>query len=646
MFQILKIKATNFVLYESLEIDFRKLEGNLIFITGNNLEISGTDSNGVGKTLIGDLICDLLFDKTIRRHPQGSFIGKFQKWMSSSIIILDTLSKKKYLINKFRNHPKHGDKVFFIEKGKTKKDLSKKRKADTYKLIWKVLNINWNTFKNRNYFGQEDSNRFLRVTDSKKADIIIDIQDLNDIQKARDISHTNIKEIKKKEEKHNWDLTERKGHLSFVNNSLKKARVQKESFLKENTDRLLDIELETKKKKEELLSLSPELLKEEIKTENNKLSKIKDKLRKRDKILKELFDLSHNLDVLKNKISFETDQKDDLTSKILQTKNELYDVKKRLISVCSKCGANLTKKRAKKTIMALNIDLFNYEHRLENCERSIKALIADEKDLSQVVNDKKKFLKRFKPQISKKEEIEGNLLKLREKKLKIKSLLDSIKISRARKIRIEKEIGRIKSGKILSYSNLIKEKKKAVKEIKQKENLLKDLNEEKSKNEFSKAVFEKTIRNLFNSFLDNLNVFCNIYLESLCDNDISVSFHPFSERKSKKVVDEIRVMVSVGKEESRDFRTYSGGEKERIELTTQLALFSSGDSNFPFLFLDEPFEGADKTGRERVLNLLQEVAEKGNKVFCVSNKVVPVGYGNSIEIERKSRKAVVKWLKS
>ena len=195
-FEFIRLRATNFVLYEDLEINFRELEGNLIFITGKNLDVSGTDSNCSGKTLIGDIFTDLLFDKTIRRHSQGSFIGKFGKWCSSSLLIEDTLSEKRYLIKKFRKHPKHGDKLFFIEqfKGK-KKDLSRKTKADTYKRIAKVFGINWRTFRNRNYFGQDDPERFLKVTDAKKAEIIIDIQDLHDFQKAKDLSSSNLKEI-------------------------------------------------------------------------------------------------------------------------------------------------------------------------------------------------------------------------------------------------------------------------------------------------------------------------------------------------------------------------------------------------------------------------------------------------------------------
>ena len=128
-FEFVRLQAENFVLYENLDIKFEELEGNLIFITGKNLDVSGTDSNCSGKTLIGDIFTDLLFDKTIRRHSQGSFIGKFCKWCSSSILIKDTISKKNYLIKKFRNHPKYDDKVFFIEKFKSeKKNLSRKKK--------------------------------------------------------------------------------------------------------------------------------------------------------------------------------------------------------------------------------------------------------------------------------------------------------------------------------------------------------------------------------------------------------------------------------------------------------------------------------------------------------------------------------------
>ena len=88
--KFLKLTGENFVLYEGFELDFRKLVGNIVFISGTNLDVAGADSNYSGKSLIGDMITDVLFDKTIRRHSQDSFVGAFKKWTLTSLLFKDT----------------------------------------------------------------------------------------------------------------------------------------------------------------------------------------------------------------------------------------------------------------------------------------------------------------------------------------------------------------------------------------------------------------------------------------------------------------------------------------------------------------------------------------------------------------------------
>jgi hypothetical protein len=267
-FEFLELKALNFVLYKSLKIDFTELEGNLIFITGKNFDVSGVDSNCSGKSLIGDILTDLFFDKTVRRHSQKNFIGEWKKWCLTKITLRDTLTKDQYSIIKYRNHPTHNDKVFFVKN--TTVNLSKKTKADTYKVIAKVFGINWSTFKNRNFFGQDDDGRFLRVTDSKKADIIIDIQNLHDLQESQKKAKKNMKEIKLKlligetklesiqekikfieefeeeeKERNEKDLSNAKVSLGRIRSEIKKKEIEINAFenvdesLQEMSDRLV-----------------------------------------------------------------------------------------------------------------------------------------------------------------------------------------------------------------------------------------------------------------------------------------------------------------------------------------------------------------------------------------------------------------------
>ena len=109
MFEIIRLSARNYVHYKKLDINFKELSDNLVFITGRNLDTAGSVSNGSGKSVIGDLITDLLFDKTIRRHSSKSFIGSFAKWNYGLIQVENSITKDLYIIKKYRDHPLTGN---------------------------------------------------------------------------------------------------------------------------------------------------------------------------------------------------------------------------------------------------------------------------------------------------------------------------------------------------------------------------------------------------------------------------------------------------------------------------------------------------------------------------------------------------------
>jgi len=638
-FELLKLRAKNFVLYEDLNIDFQTLEGNLIFIVGKNLDISGTDSNGTGKTLIGDLITDLLFDKTIRGHSQQSFIGKFDKWCFSSLFVRESLSGEVYSIEKYRKHPKHGDKLFFKKGPKSKgSDLTKKTKALTYDIIWKTLGLNWHTFKNRNYFGQDDMGRFLRVTDAKKAEIIIDIQQLHSFEEARKLAHIQLRSSKSIVESKTVSLE----HLEEKFVLAKKFYVDQKKSLKNQLDeeRVMIFGLEKEISEKESKIKNVDYLKKQILVCEDEIKRIKGDLVKAVDIKAELSEITSDLSDIKIKISFETEARKKLTDKISGLKKEISDLKNKITVSCEKCGADLDGSRRMSSIRTVNLDLRENKAASEKKKKIIADLTNEKVKLVKAKNDLALSLLEYKSVISDHEELLKKHDDLKTKVVKNDKFLASIEFLKDKILDANKRI------KIRAKNNLSAMKKDIDVQREEYASLKKEilrLKKEADKDEFAKAVFYKTIRSLFNSFLSDLNNHSNSLLDSLCDNDIDVQFRSRTERKSKKVVDEINVLISVDGAAPRNFKTYSGGERGRVEFVTQLALFLSSENSFPFLFLDEIFTGVDNSGRERMISLLQEIAEKGNKVFIVSNKVVPTGYGQIIEVVRKDSKSTINY---
>ncbi len=632
-FRLVKLEARNFVLYENLEINFESLEGNLIFIVGKNYDISGADSNCTGKTLIGDLITDLLFDKTIRSHSQSSFIGKFGKDSFSSLEIEDLFSKIRYVILKYRNNPKLGDKVVLlkIENG-VAESISGKTKSDTYCIISEIFGINWNTFKNRNYYGQDDSGRFLRVSDSKKAEIIIDIQQLDSFEKAMQVSSFRVKESNNKLSIREALIThiEQKIDLTkgFLASNKKSINEQIDKLMNEKSG--LDEEIILSEK----FNLQIKDLDKKISVLDKDLIKAKALLKKKEKFERELNLSEKEISILQKQIKFHSVSVDDIRYEIKDKNKKISNINTLRVNKCDRCGASLNEDRKLKSLDSLNSEL----DLLSGKEKEVLLKIDGfKKDLSikerMIEKDFTKRILKIKNELDEYKDIFEEKRNLEIEKAKV-----SMKISRIFSL-IERRDNLVLEVEALKKSNELKSiKGKLSSHKKELLNVKKEIinfKKEIQKNEFAKAVYHKTMRSLFDSFLQDMNVYSNQLLSELCDNDIEVSFNSKIERKSKKVVDEINVTISVDEGESRPFKTYSGGEKGRVELVTQIALFKSSENSFPFLILDEPFTAIDKSGRERIINLLQDLSEDGNTVFVMSNKNVPVGYGQIIEASRK-----------
>jgi len=630
-FSISKIHAKNFVLYEELSLNFDSLENNLVFITGENLDVHGSDSNGCGKSLVGDLITDLLFDKTVRKHSQKSFIGKFGKYSFTSMRIKEN-GGDFFWIRKYRNHATYKDKTFFhLYSLSGLKDLTKKTKADTYKLIWKTLGINWKTFKNRNYYGQGDSERFLRVTDARKAEIIVDIQGLDDLDKSKDRAHQLFKKAKNDKENFELEVINQK----FILKSIKKNIVVAEKDHAKTVASRVKILEETNA---DILSIKESLRVSEkcagrVKIFSRELDELEEKSEAFITLTQNITVNNHLLSEARKGVKEKTEQRNRLTAKISEAKKEISDLKSKVTTKCGKCGSKLTDQRRSKSI--------------EDVKDHIKTYHKSEIDLTATIETFRNHVRYRKSGIKKLELEAGGLVgvgkamekvDLKIKKYAVKASEISVlsgNLSKVKKQRknLRLELKELHDEKLLKHMK--QEFKKREEECSVSSQNLKRAKWRMKKNGIAKAVFDRSIRTMFVTFLNNLNHFSNSFLDTLSDGCITVMFSPVSEKLSKKVVDEISVKVSVAGADSRDFRTYSGGEKGRVEVATQLALFSAADSSFPFLFFDEPFIGIDEDGRARIIDLFKKKADEGNLVIIVSHDNIVSGYGETLNVKRK-----------
>ena len=634
MFEIIRLSARNYVHYKKLDINFKELSDNLVFITGRNLDTAGSVSNGSGKSVIGDLITDLVFDKTIRRHSTKSFVGSFAKWSYGLIQIENSITKDLYTIKKYRDHPIKKDKIFFVKKDKNgiTSNLTKKKKLDTYKVIREEFSINWRTFKNRNYFGQRDFERFLAVTDSKKAEIIIDIMDLNDIQKCKILSRKNALDLVGQEKLVRFKL-------QGLEQRLEDNKNQKMYLERDIVTHVDDAKKETSRIKQEFKDIKKKLLFAKASSKGAggmriSLGALKADLENFGPILEKEKSVGEKLFEVRSKIKIEVSEIENLKDKISHEKNNIRDIKNQVITTCPACGANLNVCRIKKSIKKSKVKVKKYEKELTVASKITNSLFKHEERGSGILSELEKEKEKFFPLMKRREVMFKRLRKAEKWEALVISFTKQLVDLKAYHSKLNKGI-KNPVWKI-SLKKLVEKIKQSEKDVNSKKKELEKIIVEREKNEFSEKVYEGTIRSLFNNFISNINVFSNNYLGTLSDNDISVVFSPKTKRESKKVVDKINVIVNVDEKPPRDFRTYSGGEIGKIEMSTLLALFSSADSPFPFLFLDEPFHGVDIEGRDRIVNLLREKADEGNKVIVISHEDVVASYGLNLQVTREN----------
>jgi exonuclease SbcC len=171
-------------------------------------------------------------------------------------------------------------------------------------------------------------------------------------------------------------------------------------------------------------------------------------------------------------------------------------------------------------------------------------------------------------------------------------------------------------------------KKQALENVKASKATLKEL-EIQLKTLAEELAYEKFLEEMFgadgikaliiNSVTPRLTDLANQYLTATTDKPISVEFVTSYEGKSKTIED-FKILVTRGLKTS-DVRSFSGGEKKKIEFAVRFAISDiireKSGCNAEFLFLDEPFDGLDPRSIDLATQLLRSLGEQFPTIFAM-----------------------------
>jgi len=170
--------------------------------------------------------------------------------------------------------------------------------------------------------------------------------------------------------------------------------------------------------------------------------------------------------------------------------------------------------------------------------------------------------------------------------------------------------------------------------IKDKKNENAKLSDEYKYYEFwIKGFGKQGIPNLkIEGMLGDLEDLINSYLSQVSNTSVKLSAQ--SQLKSKESREKISYKVIDSSGRSRDYHSFSGGEKQRVRVADMFA-FHELMSDFNFLFLDEVLEGSlDGAGCDSVVDLLRLKSQDVGSIFVMSHSQIQDRFSNIINVEK------------
>lgn len=122
---------------------------------------------------------------------------------------------------------------------------------------------------------------------------------------------------------------------------------------------------------------------------------------------------------------------------------------------------------------------------------------------------------------------------------------------------------------------------------------------------------------IFNAMLAQLNAGTRKYGERL---GVSLEFSIDLTKASKPFT----TICSLGTKLNKDYKDFSGGEKQRLDIVLIFAMYDliSINTNFNILIMDEVFEGLDEDGENAVFDLIRMKADEGKSVYVISHSTL------------------------
>lgn len=670
--QITKIRATNFLSFKELNYDF---ENKPILIQGENLSDDSQESNGSGKSALQAAIEFALFKTTSRKVRDIELIHFGESECLVQLTIDCPMRNQSILIERKVKIKGSGESQLSIN-GIVKFAFEDKMVKEIDKFIIEWLGISAEDLQNyfiinkeryKSFFSSSNRekiemiNRFsnAKLIDGVDKEVQVDVDQLNkeldqykslkvsiiskvktlkeqiDLELSRDLkkeSEDEIAAIKEKIEEKQWTLSDKSEAIQTeqLQQPARKAKIKEfQTVIAGNSDLIKEVSKSLEKLaetdySEDLQSIDNELLSlSKIKTEktgsklrlNKSKSEIEDILNEIEKNITgsvQCPKCSHRFLVGDPDISIEDEEAAKIETQVLldETQKSIQLILKSITELDNQ--ESLIYKN-KSTVLEQDSELSKKKRELRT---KIENIESDNRYTDNQINEAQQLIDKSKVKI---EFLEGQSENIQ---LEIAALEESIKNVKAKEIdqvRIAeiKSLMRSEGGKLRDTNYSIKRKNNQIFEV-------------------SQWIFNFKKFNMFlaNQSLKVIQGYCNKFLQDV-RSDIQIRWEGIKMLASGSLKEEITAYI-LRDSEQRDFWSFSGGERARMEFAMILTLQRMINQThkyggLDFISIDEVFEGMDAQG----LSDLMKSLSQSNKTILLTTHVVNKSIGENILLIRK-----------
>lgn len=599
MIRFHSVEIYNFVTHRRTYLEM--VEGESIYIGGLNKDATAITRNGVGKSLIFDAIFWCLYDATIRGFGKDQVIGKHDEYTFVKTIWYDD-DNRKIEIQRYRNHPKHRHNVVLKINGKKSSKTKNISLSGTNTHIAKVLGITKVAFLHSVIFSKSR----ISICETKPADRIKTLIHIIGL----DVIDNGLKSVKKDKKKYS-DLL----HRLDVKINTQLTQIQESKRRLEDLKHSLEQFEERDRKEKKKVKRKNEKIKKQIKELKEEKDKIEIEL---DRIMPDLMtheERKKELDIVRLKLSKVMKKSGEADARLEQKLTEYRTSRQVVIQCkgqsgteCPLCKQYIAPNHIRRRVYELKRDMTKKKQSKSNAIKRVRSLEKITKELKEKIEELETSLRR---DIEKKYyELDGRLKSIKNESKSLKnSKLEAFFSTDT--IELKEKIEKLKKKLSLLKETLIRMKE-----------LYEKTSEDLSITEFWFDGFgpKGLKRFVINGILGILESKTNEYLNELTDGYMTVSWEGAEgEIVGKKAIEQLHLNVKIGNGEKRDYLCCSEGEKARVWFATDMALNEVKQVAIDVAFIDECFDGMDKSGVEKAVALITGESMR-RKMICISHR--------------------------